>query len=159
MDEGLDSEGEEVAPEGQQRQATLVKVTTADRSLRLGYEATRHHALELAEEIAPSTFEIGQSSRSVPDQQVANEIPTPRIPARTTWIDPQDASPVTTPTATIAIDEDEFLERVIVGIPQSCLIGRGRLERKFTLSVSGMEAWNKLRSRPLSLLVPYGDQC
>nr|GEY30309.1 copia protein [Tanacetum cinerariifolium] len=181
--EDTKTEGEEVAHEGQQRQATLVKVTTADRSLRLGYTATRHRALELAEEISPSTFEIGQSSRSMPDQQVANETPTPRKPARTTWIDPQNglvyldikvdplscalvqtsaspewssgflpvspasltvpspvASPVTTPTTTIAIDEDEFLERVMVGIPQSCLIGRGRLERRFTPSVSGMEA-------------------
>ncbi|GJV05696.1 putative reverse transcriptase domain-containing protein [Tanacetum coccineum] len=118
-----------------------------------GYRAARRHALELAEEIAPSTLEIRQSSRSVPDQQVADETPTPRIPIRTTWIDLKDgtayldieidplsrapvqnpalpewssgslpvspasltvpspvASPVTTLTATIALDEEEFLE-------------------------------------------------
>ncbi|GJS79783.1 hypothetical protein Tco_0729664 [Tanacetum coccineum] len=91
--------------------------------------------------------------RILSDQLVADETPTLRIPARTTWIDPEDgtvyldikvdprscapvqtppspdwsprsllvspsspvvpttvASPVTTPAATIAVDEDEFLE-------------------------------------------------
>ncbi|GJU19860.1 hypothetical protein Tco_1153202 [Tanacetum coccineum] len=38
----------------------------------------------------PSTFEIGQSSRSVLEQQRVGETPAPRIPMRTTWIDPQD---------------------------------------------------------------------
>ncbi|GKC19883.1 hypothetical protein Tco_1022033 [Tanacetum coccineum] len=58
-DEGPDSEGEEVAPEGQQQQASLFEVTTADRPLWLGYGAARRHALDLAREIAPSTFEVG----------------------------------------------------------------------------------------------------
>ncbi|GJT32729.1 ribonuclease H-like domain-containing protein [Tanacetum coccineum] len=123
------------------------------RHLGLGYEAARRRALELVEEIAPSTFEVGQGSRSVPDQQVADETPTSRILVCTTWIDPEDgtvyldieidprscapvqtpsspewssgslpispafltvpspiASPVTTPAATIAVDEDEFLD-------------------------------------------------
>nr|GFA78138.1 hypothetical protein [Tanacetum cinerariifolium] len=100
------------------------------------------------EEAAPK----GQQ-QSVPDQQVADKTPTPRIPVRTTWIDHEDrtvyldieidprsyapvqtlaspewsfgsllvspaslnvpspiASPVTAPAATIAVDEDEFLE-------------------------------------------------
>ncbi|GKB61997.1 hypothetical protein Tco_0918183 [Tanacetum coccineum] len=117
----------------------------------LGYRAARRRALELAEGPMPSTFEVGQSTRSVPDQQVADE--TPRLPTRPIWVDPEDgtiyldiefdpssrapvqtpaspewssgslpvtpaslsvpspvASPVTTPAATIAIDEDEFLE-------------------------------------------------
>nr|GEY01942.1 hypothetical protein [Tanacetum cinerariifolium] len=67
-DEGPDSEGEKAAPEGQRR------------------------ALEIAKEIAPSTFEIGQSSRSVPHQQVADETPTYWIPARTSWINPKDGT-------------------------------------------------------------------
>ncbi|GJR97289.1 hypothetical protein Tco_0269463 [Tanacetum coccineum] len=93
--EGTDSEGEESEDEGHDSE---------------GYGAARRRALELAEEISPSTFEVGQSSRSVPDQQVADGTPTPRIPARTTWIDPEDASLVTTPSATIVVDEDELLE-------------------------------------------------
>ncbi|GJR79677.1 hypothetical protein Tco_0150462 [Tanacetum coccineum] len=114
-DEGLDSEGKEASPKGQQRQAASVEV--------------------------------------VPDQQVVDETPTPRIPVHTTWIDHEDgtvyldieidplsrapvktpaspkcssdslpvspasltvpspvASLVNTPATTIAVDEDEFLE-------------------------------------------------
>ncbi|GJZ17151.1 hypothetical protein Tco_0553274 [Tanacetum coccineum] len=116
----------------------------------------------------------------------ADETPTPRLPTRPTWVDPEDgtvyidiefnaplvrapvetpaspewssgslpvspasltvpspiASPVITPAATIAIDEDEFLEFVM----------------RFTRSVSGLGAWNERMNMPLSLLVPYGDQ-
>ncbi|GJY78360.1 hypothetical protein Tco_0484161 [Tanacetum coccineum] len=68
-DEGPDSEGEEAAPEG-------------------------CHALDLAKEIAPSTFKIGQSSSFT-------IIPVIPIPV---------ASLVTTPVATIAVNENEFLE-------------------------------------------------
>ncbi|GJX27683.1 hypothetical protein Tco_0235762 [Tanacetum coccineum] len=120
----LSKEGKEAAPEGQQQQASPIEFTTADRPLR-----------------------------SVLDQQVADETPTPRIPVRTIWIDPEDgtiyldieinplscapvqtltslewssgsllvspaslsvpspvASPMTTSAATIAVDEDVFLE-------------------------------------------------
>ncbi|GJV73414.1 hypothetical protein Tco_1493409 [Tanacetum coccineum] len=63
-DEGPDSEGYEAAPEGQQQQVTPVEVTTADRPLGLGYGAARRRALEIAEEITPSTFEIRHSSRA-----------------------------------------------------------------------------------------------
>ncbi|GKB43447.1 hypothetical protein Tco_0888389 [Tanacetum coccineum] len=93
--EGTDSEGEESEDEGHDLE---------------GYEAARRRALELAEEIAPSTFKVGQSSRTVPDQQMADGTLTPRTPACTIWIDPEDASPVTTLATTIAVDEDEFLE-------------------------------------------------
>ncbi|GJS52405.1 uncharacterized protein Tco_0625767 [Tanacetum coccineum] len=124
-----------------------------EKALGLGYGEARSRALEIAGEIAPSTFEIGQSSRFTLDQMVADKTPTPRIPAHTTWIDHKDdtiyldiefdppsrvpvqtpaspewssgslpvslasltiplpiASPATTPAATIAIDEDKFLE-------------------------------------------------
>ncbi|GKB59426.1 hypothetical protein Tco_0915612, partial [Tanacetum coccineum] len=43
-----------------------------EEPLGLRYGATRRRALELAEEIEPSIFEVGQSSRSVPDQQVTD---------------------------------------------------------------------------------------
>ncbi|GKB41238.1 hypothetical protein Tco_0886180, partial [Tanacetum coccineum] len=127
-DEGPDSEGYEAAPEGQQQQVTPVEVTTADRPLGLGYGAARRRALEIAEEITPSTFEIRHSSRSATDQHVADETPIPRIPAIQTPASPEwssgslpvspasltvpspVASLATTPTATIEVDEDEFLE-------------------------------------------------
>ncbi|GJS19054.1 hypothetical protein Tco_0413526 [Tanacetum coccineum] len=84
-DEGPGSEGEEAAPDGKQQQAASVEVTPIYRPL-------------------------------VPDQQLADGTPTPRVPVHTTWIDPEDVVPtpvaslVTTPTATIAVDKDEFLE-------------------------------------------------
>ncbi|GKD71670.1 hypothetical protein Tco_1325760 [Tanacetum coccineum] len=58
-DKGPDSEGDEAAPEGQQQQATPVEVRIANRPLGLGYGAARRRALEIAEEITPSTFKIG----------------------------------------------------------------------------------------------------
>ncbi|GJT96767.1 hypothetical protein Tco_1092285 [Tanacetum coccineum] len=70
----------------------------------------------------PSTFKIGQISRSVSEQQRVEETLSPRIPVHTTWIDPEDispsspivpsplASPATTPAATISVDKDQFLE-------------------------------------------------
>ncbi|GJY99533.1 hypothetical protein Tco_0516963 [Tanacetum coccineum] len=75
--EGTDSEGEESEDEGRDSK---------------GYGAARCRVLELDEEITPSTFEVGWSSRSVPDQQVADGTPTPRIHVRTTWIDPEDGT-------------------------------------------------------------------
>ncbi|GJW47408.1 hypothetical protein Tco_0079054 [Tanacetum coccineum] len=150
-DEGPISESEEAAPKGQQQQAVPVEDTSADEPLGLGYGAARCWALELAEDTTRNTFKVGQSSRSVPDQLVAN--PAPRLPVRPRWVDPKDGivyldikfnpssrapvqtpaspeqssgsllislasltiplpvpSPVTTPEATIAVDEDEFLE-------------------------------------------------
>ncbi|GKG25595.1 hypothetical protein Tco_0398741 [Tanacetum coccineum] len=63
------------------------------------------------------------------EQQRVEETPTPRPRVRATWVDPMDDtvytdilvdvppvlptsidSPVTTPAATIAVDDDEFLE-------------------------------------------------
>ncbi|GJY54073.1 hypothetical protein Tco_0445737 [Tanacetum coccineum] len=110
--EGTDSEGEESEDEGHDLE---------------GYEAARRRALELAEEIAPSTFKVGQSSRSVLDQQTSRSTLYPRAPVQTPaspeWssgslpVSPASltvpspvASPATTPTTTIAVDEDEFLE-------------------------------------------------
>nr|GEU49420.1 hypothetical protein [Tanacetum cinerariifolium] len=56
--------------------------------LGLGYGAARHHVLELAECTTHSTYEVGQSSISVPVQQTADETTIPRLPIRTTWEDP-----------------------------------------------------------------------
>nr|GEX77412.1 hypothetical protein [Tanacetum cinerariifolium] len=98
-DEGPDSKGKEAAPKG----------------LR---------ALELAEKITPSTFEVGQSSMLAPNQQIN---PLSHASVQTTasldWssdslpvslaslaVPSPVASPVTNPAATIAVDEDDFLE-------------------------------------------------
>ncbi|GKA70482.1 hypothetical protein Tco_0776621 [Tanacetum coccineum] len=156
-DEGPGSEDEgpgskedekEAASEGQQ-QAVPVVDTAADEPLGLGYGTLRRCELAFGEGSVPSTFDIGQSSRSVSGQQRVDETPTPTIPVRTTWIDPVDgiaylhieidprsrtpiqtppslewssgsllvspsspvvptlvASPVTTPTTTIAVGKD-----------------------------------------------------
>ncbi|GKF63357.1 hypothetical protein Tco_0186805 [Tanacetum coccineum] len=60
---GIDKE-EEAVPEGQQ-QAVLVVDTAASEPLGLGYGAVRRRALELTEEIAPSTYEVRKSSMSM----------------------------------------------------------------------------------------------
>ncbi|GJZ09073.1 hypothetical protein Tco_0543356 [Tanacetum coccineum] len=87
---GLEEEEEdEDAPEGQQ-QAVLVMDTVASEPLCLGYEAARRHALESIEEITPSTYEVGQSSRSMPKQQGAYRVSAFRQPTLTTWVDPED---------------------------------------------------------------------
>ncbi|GJZ76564.1 hypothetical protein Tco_0641236, partial [Tanacetum coccineum] len=76
---GLEGEGlgleeeEEAALEGQQ-QEVLVIDTAASEPLGLGYGAARRRALESIEEIAPSTYEVGQSSRSMPEQQGADRL-------------------------------------------------------------------------------------
>ncbi|GJS71446.1 hypothetical protein Tco_0704287 [Tanacetum coccineum] len=82
-DEGLGFE-EEVALGGQQ-QAVPVVDTAVSEPLGLGYGAARRRALESVEEIAP----ISPSSHIVPSLI---------------------ASPVATPTATISVDEDQFIE-------------------------------------------------
>nr|GEW62657.1 hypothetical protein [Tanacetum cinerariifolium] len=79
----------------------------------LGYEAARHHALELADDPIPSTFEVGQISSFVLHQQVADEMP--RLPTRPTWVDLEfrtvyidiefDAPPVCTPVQSPASPE------------------------------------------------------
>nr|GEX30272.1 hypothetical protein [Tanacetum cinerariifolium] len=128
---GLEDEGpgleeeEEASPEGQQR-AVLVVDTAANKPLGLSYEALRCHELALGEGSVPRKFEIGKSFRSMSEQQRIEETPIPRpwTPPSPEWLsgslpvspsskaDPTPvASPVTTLAATIAISEDEFLER------------------------------------------------
>ncbi|GKF54772.1 hypothetical protein Tco_0165112, partial [Tanacetum coccineum] len=94
-DEGHEGEGlgleEEVgvAPEGQQ-QAVQVVDTAASEPLGLGHGAARRHALESIKEIAPSTYEVGQSSRSMPVQHGAYRVFAFRQPTLTTWVDLED---------------------------------------------------------------------
>nr|GEV59885.1 hypothetical protein [Tanacetum cinerariifolium] len=91
-DEDPGSESEEAAPEGQQKQTFLIKDTTVNEPLGLGYRAAKCHALELAEDLMPITFEVGQSSRSLLDQHKMDETLTPWLPTRPTWVDPKDGT-------------------------------------------------------------------
>ncbi|GJT38426.1 hypothetical protein Tco_0938291 [Tanacetum coccineum] len=76
---GSEEEKEEAAPEGLQ-QAILVVDTATDEPLGLGYRALRRRELALRKGSVPSIFEIGQSSRSVSEQQRVEETPAPRPP-------------------------------------------------------------------------------
>ncbi|GJZ76429.1 hypothetical protein Tco_0641101 [Tanacetum coccineum] len=69
-DPGME-EDEEAAPEGQKQVA-------------------RHRALESIKKIAPSTYEVGQSSRSGPEQEVVERIYAFRQPTLVTWVDLED---------------------------------------------------------------------
>ncbi|GKA39815.1 hypothetical protein Tco_0732408 [Tanacetum coccineum] len=133
--QGLEGEGlgleeeEEAAPEGQQQAVPIVD-TAASEPLGLGYGAARRRALESIEEITPSTYEVGQSSRSVPEQEGVERISAFRQPTLVTWAPPSPewslgslpvspsfpvvplpiASLVATLTVTKSVDEDQFIE-------------------------------------------------
>ncbi|GJV00403.1 hypothetical protein Tco_1329673 [Tanacetum coccineum] len=114
---GLGLEGEKAAPEGQQ-QAVPVVGTSVSEPLGLGYKAARRRAFESMEEISPSTYEVWQSSRSMPEQEGVERIPlSPEWSSGSLPISPSSpvvpspiASPVATLTTTISVDEDQFLE-------------------------------------------------
>ncbi|GJZ44522.1 hypothetical protein Tco_0591777 [Tanacetum coccineum] len=98
-DPGME-EDEEAAPEGQK-------------------QAARHRALESIEEISPSTYEVGKSSRSGPEQEGVERMSAFRQPTLVTWVDLEDErvytdilayAPPTAPTTTISVDEDQCLE-------------------------------------------------
>nr|GEU93198.1 zinc finger, CCHC-type [Tanacetum cinerariifolium] len=63
-----------------------------DEPLGLGYEALRRHELALGDGSIPSQFEIGQSSRSMSEQQRLKETPAPRPPVYATLVDPVDGT-------------------------------------------------------------------
>ncbi|GKG05338.1 hypothetical protein Tco_0325424 [Tanacetum coccineum] len=64
--------------------------TATSEPLGLGYGAAKRRALESIEEIAPSTYEVGQSSRSMPEQEEVKRISAFRQPTLDTWVDPED---------------------------------------------------------------------
>ncbi|GKD99307.1 hypothetical protein Tco_1387291 [Tanacetum coccineum] len=152
--QGLDDEGHGLGDEdhGLDDEVPVVE-TAASEPLGLGYGALRRHELAVGEDQVPSTFEVGQSSRSVPEQQGAERVSAFRQPTLDTWVDLEDgrvysnipayvplfapvqtspspewslgslpvspsspvvpspiALPVATSTATISIDEDQFIE-------------------------------------------------
>nr|GEV77928.1 hypothetical protein [Tanacetum cinerariifolium] len=121
---GLDDEGH-----GLDDEVVLVVNTAVSEPLGLGYKAARCCALESTEEIAPSAYEVGQSSKSVLEQEGAERKSAFRQPTLVTWVDPKDgrvytniltyvppAAPVQTllspewSPAIISVDEDLFLE-------------------------------------------------
>nr|GEU39582.1 ribonuclease H-like domain-containing protein [Tanacetum cinerariifolium] len=118
---GSDDEGPGLDDEG---------LDSEDEGPGLSYGGLRHRELELGEGSVPSTFKITHISRSMLGQQRVEETPTPRLRVHTIWTPPSPgwsfgslpaspsslsittpvASLVTTPAATIAVGEDEFLE-------------------------------------------------
>nr|GEY70381.1 hypothetical protein [Tanacetum cinerariifolium] len=92
-DEGLGLEEVEVVSEGQQ-QAVLVVETAASEPSGLGYGALRRRDLAVEDDHVPSTFEVSQSSSFTIIPVVSSPI----------------ALPVATPTATISVDEDQFIK-------------------------------------------------
>ncbi|GJW82884.1 hypothetical protein Tco_0156029 [Tanacetum coccineum] len=89
-DEGLGLEEDEAVPKGQQ-QAVLVVETATSEALRLGYGVLRRRELAVGEDQVHSTFEVGQSSRSVPEQQGTERVSAFRQPTFDTWVDPEDS--------------------------------------------------------------------
>ncbi|GKD13694.1 hypothetical protein Tco_1198101 [Tanacetum coccineum] len=129
---GLEEEDEAV-PEGQQQAAPVVE-TTVGEPLGLGYGALRRRELAVEEDQRYSMFEVGQGSGSAPEPERSERVSAFRQPALTTWTDPKDSTvyidvptyppsappvqtppspdwtPVATPTATILVDEDQFIQ-------------------------------------------------
>ncbi|GKB39274.1 hypothetical protein Tco_0884216, partial [Tanacetum coccineum] len=105
-------EGEEVALEEQQQQAVSVDDTVMDKPLGLGYRAVTRRILELAENPAPNIEFDAPPVRApvhTPSSPEWSSGSLPISPASLT-IPSLVASLVTTPVATIAIDEDKFIE-------------------------------------------------
>ncbi|GKD02061.1 hypothetical protein Tco_1172335 [Tanacetum coccineum] len=104
-DEGLGLEEEQVIPEGQQQAVPVLETA-------------------VGEDQVPSTFKVGQSSRSVSEQQGSERVSAFRQPTLVIWVDLKDdrvytdvpayappAAPVQThQSPTISVDEDQFIK-------------------------------------------------
>nr|GEY53911.1 hypothetical protein [Tanacetum cinerariifolium] len=131
---------EEVIPEGQQ-QVVLVVETAVTKPLGLDYGALRRCELAVKEDHVPSTFEVGQSSRSLLKRQGAERtLPSlewslgslPFSPSSLIVPSPV-ASPVATPTATIS----RYMFRSLEREQERTAMAFGALWR----SVLALEAW------------------
>ncbi|GKD70227.1 hypothetical protein Tco_1324317 [Tanacetum coccineum] len=100
-DEGLGLEEEKEAVLEGQQQAVPATNTSMGKPLGLGYEALRHRELAMKEDRVLSTFKVGHSSRSVPEQQGAERVYAFKQPTLDTWVDLEDGS-VTPPNLIIA---------------------------------------------------------
>nr|GEZ51157.1 hypothetical protein [Tanacetum cinerariifolium] len=74
---------------------------------RLGLEGEEEVVPEVEEDQVYSTYEVGQGSGSIPEPERPERVLALRHPTLTTWIDLED---VATPTTTILVDEDQFIE-------------------------------------------------
>nr|GEU95736.1 hypothetical protein [Tanacetum cinerariifolium] len=118
MDEGIDSKSEEAASEDQQHEADSTEDTVKDEPLGLAYRVVRRCALERVMDIVPSTYEVGQSSRSTLDPQIAVETPPSLVGTQASpeWflesplVSAVVPSPVATSALVVALDEDDLLE-------------------------------------------------
>nr|GEU47848.1 hypothetical protein [Tanacetum cinerariifolium] len=81
--------GDEAVHEDQQR-ATLVVELAMGEPLRLSYRALRCQEIASKEGQMPSVFEVGQSSRFVPEPERPERVSALRQPKLSTWIDPED---------------------------------------------------------------------
>ncbi|GJY71971.1 hypothetical protein Tco_0475674 [Tanacetum coccineum] len=81
--------GDTAIPEGQQRAAPVVE-TAMGEPLGLGYGALRRQEITLGEGRMPSVFEVGQSSRFVPEPKRPERVSALRQPTLATWIDLED---------------------------------------------------------------------
>ncbi|GJZ51069.1 hypothetical protein Tco_0605584 [Tanacetum coccineum] len=64
--------------------------TAIGEPLGLEYGALRRREIALGEGRMPSIFEVGQSSRSVPESERPEIVSALRHPTHTTWMDPED---------------------------------------------------------------------
>nr|GEV63710.1 retrovirus-related Pol polyprotein from transposon TNT 1-94 [Tanacetum cinerariifolium] len=94
-DEGVDTKSEEAESEDHQQQVIPADDTAEDELLCLSYRKARRSTLERVRETIPSTYEVGQSSKSIPDHQTVDETPAhahARLLVRTTLEDPEDGT-------------------------------------------------------------------
>nr|GEU35614.1 DNA-directed DNA polymerase [Tanacetum cinerariifolium] len=112
--DGLGLREEEVVPEGQQRAVSVVG-TTMSEPLGLGYGALRLRELALKEDHVHSRFETPPSpewtSGLLPISPSTSIVPSPiSSPMILLTVPSPIASPMATLTATILVDEDQFIE-------------------------------------------------
>ncbi|GJZ66466.1 hypothetical protein Tco_0623162 [Tanacetum coccineum] len=72
------------------RYRVLAEDTVVDEPLGLSYGALRRRELVVREGEMPSMFEVGQSSRFVPEHEGAERVSAFRYPTLVTWADPKD---------------------------------------------------------------------
>ncbi|GJT93620.1 hypothetical protein Tco_1082465, partial [Tanacetum coccineum] len=94
VDTGIESYPEEAPSKAEESGDELgdedIEEKVEDESQGLRYGATRRSALESTEEIAPSTYDVGQSSRSVLEHEEAERVFSFRQTTFISWVDPED---------------------------------------------------------------------
>ncbi|GJY19240.1 hypothetical protein Tco_0390731 [Tanacetum coccineum] len=140
-------------------------VDTETEGDELEDKGTDSESEELEDEgLGSGSDEVASKDQSTPDQQIADETPTPRLHVCITWEDPKDdplleapilPSPVATPVSDRTVNEGYLAElRAHLKLHGD----QEQLEMRFTHSVLGLGARNKDRNRLRLLLVLYGNQ-